>query len=131
MPSLVARSNHRGRCGDWRADQAIVDGFACRLNARAEDCIRSTTDAHIGRSRRLEYLVALTGRSREWLLTINALAGANRAESDVRVRCRDGQVEDDVHPVVGQQLGYSQGPNTLLLSSHRLGARGINVRGGH
>src|SRR5438270_5557040 len=118
MPSLVARSNHRGRCGDWRADQAIVDRFACRLNARSEDRIRSTPDAYIGRSRRLEYLAALTGRSREWLLAIDAFAGANRLESDVRVRCRDGQVEDDVHLVVGQQLRHTQSPNTLLLSGH-------------
>ena len=111
VPALVARGDHgRGR-EHRRTDEPVVDRLARGLHARPQDGVRGAPDEHPGGPGRVEQLDRLDRRGGERLLAVQVLAGRDHALADLGVRRRDGEVEDDVDLVVGEQLVDAERPH--------------------
>jgi hypothetical protein len=100
----VPASHHECREGNRPADQTVVDRYARRLDAGAEERIGSAPDAQPAGSRGVQHLPALVPIHPERLLGEGVLSRRKRLQRDRRVGLRDGQVEHDIDVRIGDQL---------------------------
>ena len=87
-----------------------------------------TTDAR--RRCCLQHLACLFSGGGERLFAVDRLAGGDGPQRDVRVCGRDGQVQDQVHRRVREQVINAQGPHARLAGRDGFRPRGVEVRHG-
>ena len=104
VPAFRSMSHEDGCCRYWRPDQAVVDGFASRLQAAAEEGIGRAAQAQVGRRRRFDDFGAIVARNGQRLFAVGMLARFNDLQRDFGMRGRDGQVDDDVDFVAREQV---------------------------
>ncbi len=122
--------DHGGGRGDRPADQPVVDGLPGGLDPGAEHGVRRAADRDAGCPRSVQDLAGLRRRGRERLLTVDGFAGGNRAQGDLGVGCRDGQVQDEFDVVGGQQPLDRECPDAIIRVGYCLRPGGVQVRDG-
>ncbi len=105
VPRLGAGALHERERGERHADRAALDETTGRLDARAEERVRRRGDAQSRSVGRVEQLASALPVERERLLAPDVLAGRESLERHLDVHFGNGEVDDDLDGVVGEQLG--------------------------
>ena len=96
MPRLRPRRLHEGERGERHPDVAALDHAPSGLEPRAEERVRSGSEAHSGFLRRGEQGESAGAVERERLLAPHVLARGDGRKGHLDMRGRDGQVDHDL-----------------------------------
>ncbi len=119
MPVLHAARQEEGGAGDDLADRALIDQAARLARRRPQDRVRRGRDAQAQPLGQLDQRLGVGEVRGERLFGVDVLAGLERRPADLGMDRRHGEIEDDVDPVVRQQLGRAQRPEAVALGHHR------------
>src|SRR5687768_4334184 len=102
MPALVPRAHEIRRAADRRADLSGIDQLAAGLVRTAEKCVRRGTDPQLLLRCTIDQLLAVLEGDAERLFRIDMLAGVECLQPDRDMGLRNGEVEDDLDPRIGE-----------------------------
>ena len=121
MPVFHAMGQHRCRPAEHIADPPVIDCLPAGLMASAQERVRRAAEADTGCVRCCDQGAAFFERDRQRLFGIDVLSRIDDRAADLGMGKRDGDVDDDLDLIVGQQS----------LDRHRLDAIGLSFgRGG-
>ncbi len=122
MPGFRAAVRHDGAAAGDRPHGAAVDELAASLVSAAQEGVRGAAGPQAFFRGQTQDLPAVLARDRERFFGVDVLPRLQRAQIDLRVGVRRGQVEDDVDFRVAEKRVDG---NRLKPELFRRGAGGI------
>ena len=129
VPTFVAAAQPEGCGRNWLADSAIVDDFARRLPAAAEEGIGRAANAQARRFGRADDPGAIVAADGQGLFAVDVLARCEDLQRYLGMGEGDSQVDDNVDVVARQQLVHAAGGQAVL-GGEGLGAVGQDIGAG-
>ena len=129
VPMFVAAAHHESGGRHRRADDAVVDEFARRLQPAAQEGVGRAADAQSFGGGEFEQFLSFRSTQRQRFLAVDRLARFQRGLGHTVMRAGNREIEHDVDLRIGQQFVHTQHTWDVPLSGGGFG--GFPAQIGH
>ena len=109
VPRFRAAGHHERRAAENFSDPSIVHHFPCGLESGSEKGVRCAAHKQPLFPGKVDHFFGILQMDRQRFFAMHVLAGIERCKADLSMDRRDGEIDDQIHVGIRQQLIHRLG----------------------